>query len=225
MTRRLLLFVLSFTLSLGLFSRHEAAAETTATLTRGPYLQLATPNSIAIVWRVVGNTIPSVRYGRDANQLENEWKQRDGVILRLSPDQPRDPEHPRLHSAPANTMQIEAHLTGLEPNTNTITRFTMETRSCSAMTPATLSRILRRTMLSRCTFWVVGDSGTAVPLRRPCMRPCDRMSKTIPFRWICSCMSVTWRTATARMINSRTISSKCMSNAAPYGVLAGDRES
>ncbi len=117
MTRRLLLFVLSFTLSLGLFSRHEAAAETTATLTRGPYLQLATPNSIAIVWRVVGNTIPSVRYGRDANQLENEWKQRDGVILRLSPDQPRDPEHPRLHSAPANTMQIEAHLTGLEPNT------------------------------------------------------------------------------------------------------------
>jgi|688.fasta_scaffold594464_2 hypothetical protein len=47
------------------FALHQQAfaQETSAKLTRGPYLQLATPSSIHIVWRTVGDATPIVRYG------------------------------------------------------------------------------------------------------------------------------------------------------------------
>ena len=85
-------------------------------LSRHPYLQLATQDSVAILWRTVGRTIPIVRYGPAPDVLVNEILPVQ-VVVRLGPDLQGPVGLPRLHSAPPATYQYEASIFGLQPGT------------------------------------------------------------------------------------------------------------
>ncbi len=101
-------------LALNLGFLGEGAAE----VTRGPYLQLSTEDSVIVVWRSDVATTPVVRYGRSADKLD----QREGkdFALKVAAGVEIDSmnkRYARLHSAPADTRQYEMRLSGLEPNT------------------------------------------------------------------------------------------------------------
>ncbi len=100
----------AFCLSFGAF---EADAQS---LARHPYLQRATPGSITIVWRTLGQTIPIVRYGEQPDSLDVEVLPVN-TIVRLAPDIEGPANLPRLHSAPADHYQYETSITGLQPDT------------------------------------------------------------------------------------------------------------
>jgi acid phosphatase type 7 len=77
------------------------------TLTRGPYLQSATPSSIHIVWRISGESKPVLRYGKTSANLDLVVDPANIKIRRQNSLSP-------LHSAPAGTVQYEARIEGLE---------------------------------------------------------------------------------------------------------------
>jgi len=52
-------------------------------LTRGPYLQLATTNSICVVWRTDGPASPSVHFGQSMGELAQRVAS-DAIIVRAS---------------------------------------------------------------------------------------------------------------------------------------------
>ena len=54
-------------------------------LTRGPYLQRGTPNSISIVWRTVGNMQPVIRFGSDASTLNRSFPMSSIVVRTVYP--------------------------------------------------------------------------------------------------------------------------------------------
>src|SRR5688500_10038269 len=69
-----------------------------ATLSRMPYLQLATPNSMVVVWRTLGKcAAPSVRYGKDAAKLDQTLST-NAINIRVAPNVTGD--LPKMHSAP-----------------------------------------------------------------------------------------------------------------------------
>lgn len=88
----------------------------TGTISRGPYLQFATHDSIHVVWRTVGGTQPVVRYGKSPSEL-NRKVEGSEIVVRVSPDQKPSDDLPKLHSAAKNTFQYEARLSGLSPDT------------------------------------------------------------------------------------------------------------
>ena len=108
--RKLLILVLSAMLWL------PASLRADAQLSRHPYLQTATPESINVVWRTVGGTIPILRYGPTPDALTNEVLPVQ-MVVRLGPDIQGSPVLPRLHSAPPGTYQYEAPIYGLRPAT------------------------------------------------------------------------------------------------------------
>ncbi|MBI3836861.1 MAG: metallophosphoesterase family protein [Planctomycetia bacterium] len=137
-----------------------AAYGTEAVLTRKPYLQMGTPDSIVIVWRTQGPSTPVVRWGRSTGDLQTAVDH-SKVVTRVSPDHEGDIDLPRLSTAPANTFQYEARITGLSPATtyyygvHDAQRQLSggdETHHFATSPPAGQARPLR--------FWVVGDSGT-----------------------------------------------------------------
>ena len=82
-------------------------------LSRHPYPQAATQDSIALLWRTVGATTPIVRYGPAPELLVNEVLPVQ-ILVRLGPDVQGPPDAPRLHSAPPMTYQYEASIFDLE---------------------------------------------------------------------------------------------------------------
>ena len=95
-----------------------APAQTSPSLTRGPYLQLATPDSIHILWRQRSEAQPSVHWGTASDQLNSQVTAANGISLRkLASEGASSPGTQPLHSAPEETCQYEAHLTGLQPAT------------------------------------------------------------------------------------------------------------
>jgi hypothetical protein len=103
--------VFAFAWAVAGLARAEAPA-----LTRGPYLQAATPRGVTILWRTQGETTPVVRYGRRPDRLDQQVPE-TAIARRVSEDARRAAGIPRLHSAPAHTWQYEAVITGLEPDT------------------------------------------------------------------------------------------------------------
>ena len=93
-----------------------AESSSDARLSRPAYVQMATSESITIVWRTVGTCRPVIRYGTQPDRLDQSAAPQD-VVTRVSPESEADPALPRLHSAPPNTWQYEARVTGLEPAT------------------------------------------------------------------------------------------------------------
>ncbi len=151
---------------------HETHETHTNHFARAPYVQLATPHSIAVVWRTDGPITPVVRFGRTVEQLDQKVTSAS-IVTRVSLTtnkaelkvlQEKQPELfrlPKLHSAPAGLFQYEARLTGLEPNTQYYYavydgewRLTELDPSYGFVThpPKGEAKPTR--------FWVVGDSGT-----------------------------------------------------------------
>jgi Calcineurin-like phosphoesterase len=140
---------------------------------RAPYLQLATPHSIWVVWRTDGLKPLEIRYGLDVRRLDSKVPaQRIVVRVSLGTNahtanlklqvlrQPRYARLPRLHSAPAGLVQYEAMVSGLRPNTRYYygifegdARLTPEDRSYSFVTHPMPGQA------KSTRFWVVGDSG------------------------------------------------------------------
>lgn len=131
-------------------------------IARGPYLQLATPNSIFVVWRTETNIQPAVRFGLSPGKLDRVVKSTEiivkyGTTNRIAPGL----RIGRLHSAPQGTWQYEARIPSLRPDTEYYyaiydgdLRLTPEDTSYRFRThPIKGARRPLR-------FWVVGDSGT-----------------------------------------------------------------
>lgn len=125
---------------------------------RQPYLQLATDNSIRVVWRTRSETKPAVRFGLSKSDL-SESVPAESIITRAHPS--LGGKDPLFKDAPVDTRQYEATITGLKPSTTYYyavydgdTRLTPDDGSYHFTTnpvPGTEAPVL---------FWVVGDSGT-----------------------------------------------------------------
>jgi hypothetical protein len=135
---------------------------------RGPYVQLATPRSIFVVWRTHGPINPVVRFGVAPERFDRRVG-REATIVRVAlstnvNDPLRTTENrmlPKLHSAASGTFQYEARLTGLTPDAAYYYAvFDGEKR----LTPPDESYRFRTHPLigqnRPVRFWAVGDSGT-----------------------------------------------------------------
>src|SRR5678815_5264420 len=83
----------------------ERAAHTNGIL-RGPYLQLATPHSMYVVWRTDYKITPVVRFGLDPDNLDRQVT--EGIITRYGTTNKHAslPEGMvRLHTAPEGSYQ------------------------------------------------------------------------------------------------------------------------
>ena len=89
-----------------------------AAVTRGPYLQLSTEESVVVVWRSDEATAPVVRYGPSPSKLDQQeakdfaLKVSAGIEITTT-----GKRYARLHSAPNGTRQYEMKLSDLEPDT------------------------------------------------------------------------------------------------------------
>ena len=90
-------------------------ADGTIALTRGPYLQLATQDSIRIVWRTREAIQPVLKWGKSADAL-TETLPDSAITLRQTKDENESGANP-LHSAPDDTRQYEAVIRGLNADT------------------------------------------------------------------------------------------------------------
>jgi acid phosphatase type 7 len=132
-----------------------------ARISRGPYPQAASADSMHMIWRVRQKTQPAVRYGLSPSELTSSTKDSDIKIRRLPSEWKHSGDVKPLHSAPAETRQYEAHITGLKPDTlyyyavyDGESRLTPESADYSFRTLPTPGT--ERPLL----LWVVGDSGT-----------------------------------------------------------------
>ena len=140
--------------------------------TRPPYVQLATPGSIVVVWRADGAMQPEVRFGRELAALDQVSSTNTTItrvalstnkteLLKLGQGKPELLRMPRLHSAPVGYYQYEVRLTNLAPDTlyyyavfDGSRRLTEEDASYHFTTLPVPGKP-RGTR-----FWVVGDGGT-----------------------------------------------------------------
>lgn len=103
--------------ALQLLTSHAVAdSPDTPTLTRGPYLQLSTPSSVSIIWRTVGEFQPVLRYGLDPARLDQTLAEAS-ILVRRVPKEGEAANELSLHSAPDGTVQFDATISGLEPDT------------------------------------------------------------------------------------------------------------
>ena len=131
-------------------------------IVRGPYLQLATPNMIYVVWRTHEVTTPVIRFGSNPLNLDRQVKNAD-IIVRYGTTNKVAPGSRllRLHSAPEGTWQYEARITGLRPDTRYFYAVYDGEKRLTEPDAAYHFRThpikgAKRPM----RFWVVGDSGT-----------------------------------------------------------------
>ena len=131
-------------------------------LSRQPYLQLATPTSIQVLWRQRLEAQPIVRWGTDLANLTSETKGPAGIATRRIADEGSGTNgSPPLHSAPDGTRQYEASLTGLQPATR---YFYAVFDGALRLTPATEEYSFRTLPAfgsdAPAWIWVAGDGGT-----------------------------------------------------------------
>lgn len=131
-----------------------------APIDRGPYLQLATENSIRIVWRTQKKITPIVRYGLKANDL-NMVCSADSIQLRRIAKYHQNTSTNPLSKAPRSTHQFEATISNLTPDT----RYHYAVYDGDQrLTPADQLFSFRthpKIGTKRDAYiWVVGDSGT-----------------------------------------------------------------
>lgn len=131
-----------------------------AAIARPPYLQLATPDSVVIVWRTLGRSEPIVRYGSKPDALDQQAPAKE-IVTRVSPDHQGDQDLPRLHSAPEDTWQYEARISGLDPETTYYYAvFDGDKRLAGGDETFRFATHPERGTSRPLRFWVVGDSGT-----------------------------------------------------------------
>lgn len=143
----------------GLFLLITGSASAEAQLSRHPYPQMPTQQSVALLWRTVGGTIPIVRYGPAPGVLNNQVLPTQ-ILVRLGPDVQGPPASPRLHSAPTGTYQYEASIFDLQPGTTYYYGVYDDDRLLAggdAQHSFTTLPLSDSTASLR--LWVVGDSG------------------------------------------------------------------
>ena len=130
-----------------------------AEFTRAPYIQLATEDSIHIVWRTKQSISPVVRFGISRDKLDQTCNNQEIIIRRTKADG-QGLTTPALASAPKNTYQFEAKASSLKPYTryyyaiyDGTTRLTSDDGSYSFRTHPVHGK--QRDLY----FWAVGDSG------------------------------------------------------------------
>ncbi len=133
-----------------------ATAEPISEFSRQPYLQLATDNSIKVVWRARKEMEPRLIYGRTLSELPLSAKE---ILTRTHSSLQN--ENALFKDVPLDTRQFEATLSDLEPATQYYYAiYDGETR----LTPADESYRVKTNPLpgtdAPVYFWVVGDSGT-----------------------------------------------------------------
>ena len=139
---------------------------------RQPYVQLATPTSMTVVWRNEGPITPVVHFGRSPTSLDRAVGATSMVVriafttnkvtlAKIAETNASLLRMPKLHSAPAGRYQYEAHLLGLLPNTRYFyaiydgdQRLTEPDPSYFFVTQPV------RGQAKPTRIWVVGDSGT-----------------------------------------------------------------
>lgn len=136
-----------------------APIEAHAEFSRAPYVQLATDNSIHIVWRTQTTMDPVIRFGTKPDKLDQTCAKNQVIVRRTQKDS-NGLTTPVLHSAPAGTFQFEAKLSGLKADTtyyyaiyNGNTRLTKKEDSYRFCTHPVHGE--KRDLY----FWAVGDSG------------------------------------------------------------------
>jgi hypothetical protein len=139
---------------------------------RAPYLQLATPQSIVIVWRTEGEIEPVVHYGKAVDKLDQQVPAASIVTkvalttnkVELKILEEKKPELfrlPKLHSAPAGLFQFEARITGLLPETRYYYAVYDGRRRLTEPDPSYhFTTHPPKGEARPARFWVVGDSGT-----------------------------------------------------------------
>lgn len=139
---------------------------------RAPYVQLATPTSIVVVWRTDVAINPVVRFGRTPGLLNNSVGATSIVtrvalttnrteLARLATAQPDLLRLPKLHSAPVGVYQYEAHLTGLAPDNRYFYGvFDGDHRLTEAHPSYHFNTHPVKGTAKPARIWVVGDSGT-----------------------------------------------------------------
>lgn len=141
--------------------KEPAVAPTSAKVTREFYLQLASPDSIYVVWRMDGAITPVVRWGTSPDALDHEVSA-DNIFLRLQAEK-SDANTEPLHSAPEGTHQYEVKITGLETDTEYYYAVYDSTRLLSEKGAKGDYRFRTHPEPGKehpLRFWVVGDSGT-----------------------------------------------------------------
>ena len=140
---------------------HVATASLEPVLTRGPYLQCATPQGVSIVWRLRVRTDPSVRFGTSATELKQSVPAKSIITRYTEDDLPPGSKEIPLAAAPTGTRQMEATLTGLQADT--LYHYAIYS-GAERLTPATVDFTFRTLPVPGTArdslFWVVGDSGT-----------------------------------------------------------------
>ncbi|MCH7226279.1 purple acid phosphatase family protein [Haloferula sp. A504] len=163
------------TLTLALIGGSASIAAPAQDFERAPYVQMATHESIRLVWRTDRAMNPVVRFGEAAGALDREAATGDMIVRRL-PGQSGDPEIPKgpdlfqgnpQQSARETVRQYEVTLKGLEGGrTYHYAIFDGDTR----MTPPDPSYRFRTHPApgteTGVLFWVVGDSGTGGDAQR-----------------------------------------------------------
>ncbi|MGC3968473.1 MAG: metallophosphoesterase family protein [Pirellulales bacterium] len=148
-----------------------SAAETEPPLTRGPYLQLGTTQSMAIVWRTLGPTKPTVHYGTAPDKLDQIVGAAE-ITSRVSAEVPPANQIATekalpLHSAPAGTWQYEAGLHNLAKDTKYYYAVFDGARKLAGGDEEHYFHTHPEPGPKKAfRFWVVGDSGTGDDTQR-----------------------------------------------------------
>ena len=130
-------------------------------LTRGPYLQCATPQGITVVWRTRSTTQPELRYGAAPDKLDRRVPAKSVLRLRTPVDGGGQNGIGILAGAPPGTTQFEAAIAGLPPDTLWHYAIFDGERCLTAADGTFTFRTLPTADAARpLRFWVVGDSGT-----------------------------------------------------------------
>jgi hypothetical protein len=154
LVRSILLMTFRF-VQLAAFSAFLISATLGGSITRGPYLQLASESGITIAWRTDGAMEkPRVVIREESGGVFQTVEGAAVVARGLSGDN-------KLNTAPAGTVQYEATVTGLKPQTHYLyaifdgeTRLSEDDSSYGFTTHPVIGNS------SSARVWVVGDSGT-----------------------------------------------------------------
>ncbi len=134
------------------------AADPIPEFSRQPYLQLATDDSIRVVWRSRKEMTPRVVFGSTVDNLSSKVPAAQ-ILTRTHPSLGED--NPIFKDAPVDTRQFEATITGLKPLTS---YYYAIYDGDKRLTPADPSYRFKTSPVpdkeTPVYFWVVGDSGT-----------------------------------------------------------------
>ncbi len=129
-------------------------------LTREPYLQLATPNSIRILWRQQIFQQPSVKWGTSPGNLDKTVSADKLVQRATKSDDPSISSELALHSAPTKTRQFEATIDGLQPNTKYYYAVLNGSEVLAAGPSHYFKTLPTPNTDAPALIWVAGDGGT-----------------------------------------------------------------